>query len=158
MQGIVTVRFTSRWPYNPCSPIIARLSGSRVYSHCMNIIDGVAYEASMTHGCRVVPQAVAMQGIVVYQDMYVPVPDIAASIRFGQEQNGKPYDWAALALPLLASDDWDDLTKWWCSELAFIQLGRGGTWLLDPAEEHRVRPSDLVRCNFPKSAVIRVAR
>jgi len=102
--GIVTLRFTSRWPYNPISLAIATLTGSRFFSHVVAIIDDRAYEASMTHGCRACSVADVMKGIVRYQDMRVTVPDIDAARAFAEAQAGKPYDFAgALALPLLKS-------------------------------------------------------
>lgn len=155
-SGTVTIRFTSRWPYNPASLAIALLSGSReLFSHTMNIIEGRAYEASMTHGCRAVSVAEAMEGIVRWQDMQVWVPDLAASIEFGEDQDGKPYDFAgALGIPFLMSEDWRDDSKWWCSELNFAQIMAGGTFMLDPAEKGRVRPNDLRQCFYPKSALM----
>ncbi len=155
--GIVTVRFTTKWPYNPTSPIIARLGGSKIWSHSMGIIDGKAYEATMTHGCRAVPLGEAMRGVARYRDMSVPVPNVEAAIAFGEDQDGKGYDMAgALGLPLLASEDWADWTRWWCSELTFMQIGMAGTWLLDPTEQKRVTPDDLHQCNFPKSEIISI--
>jgi hypothetical protein len=154
--GIVTIRFTSRWPYNPMSLAIAIASGSREHlSHSMAIIDGRAYEASMNHGCRAVPVAEAMKGIVRWQDMPVWVPDLDAAIAFGEAQHGKGYDYpGALGIPLLMSEDWADDSKWWCSEHNFALLMAGGTFLLDPAEKKRVTPNDLRQCYYPKSALM----
>jgi hypothetical protein len=159
--GIVTLRFTSRWPYNPISLAIACLTDSREgFSHVMAIIEGRAYEANMLHGCRAVPVEVAMAGMVRWQDMPVAVPDLDAAIAFGEAQcggngqHGKPYDWpGAFGLPLLRSEDWADGGKWWCSELAFALLMAGGTTLLDPQETKRVTPNDLRQCNYPKLAL-----
>jgi hypothetical protein len=155
-MDIVTVRFTTHWPWNPTSLAIARLGGSREFSHCMTVIDGWAYEATMLHGCRAVPLETAMAGVAMYQDMQVEVPNLAAAVQFGKDQVGKKYDFAgAFGLPFLASDDWSDWSKWWCSEMAFMQLGQAGLWLLDPDERARVTPNDLHQCNFTKSVQIR---
>lgn len=154
--GIVTLRFTSRWPYNPLSLAIAVLGGSRFFSHVVAIVDGEAFESSMTHGCRACTVADVMKGIVRYQDMVVDVPDIEAALAFARAQHGKPYDFAgALALPLLQSDNWGDESRWWCSELVFAMLMAGGATLLDPDEMHRVTPNDLYQCFFPKSQLMR---
>lgn len=154
--GIVTIRYTSRWPWNPMSLGIALASGSReLFSHTIAIIEDRAYEASMTHGCRAVSVDTAMQGIVRYQDMPVWVPDIDAAIAFGEAQDGKGYDFAgALGIPLLMSEDWRDDSRWWCSELNFAQIMAGGTFMLDPAEKFRVTPNDLRQCFYPKSALM----
>lgn len=69
--GFVTVRLTSRWPYNPISLAVGVLSGSRQFSHAIAIIGDRAYEASMTHGCRACSVAEVMEGIAVYRDMPV---------------------------------------------------------------------------------------
>lgn len=159
-MNTVVIRFTTRWPPNPASLLIARASGAKWSSHTMAIIGGEVYEASMAHGCRArVPMVEAMKGVAMYQDMYVPVPDILAAKRFGDEQNDKPYDWAgALGLAFLASDDWGDDSSWWCSEHNFAQIAAGGLWMLDPAEKKRVTPNDLRQCNFEKSPIVRLWR
>ncbi len=156
-MDIVTVRFTTKWPWNPVSPVIARLSGSKVWSHSMNIIGKEVFEATMLHGCRVTDQRTAMKGVVAYQDMYVAIPDVKAAVEFGHAMDGHGYDFpGALGIPLLASEDWNDDDRWWCSELNFKQLGVGGNWLLDPAEHTRVTPDHLRMCNFPKGQVVRL--
>jgi len=155
-SGIVTLRFTSRWPYNPMSLAIATFTGSKFFSHVVSIIGDRAYEASMTHGCRACSVDQVMDGVVRYRDMHVEVPDIDAAIAFGEAQHGKPYDFAgAVGLPLLKSDDWCDDGKWWCSEVVFAQLMAGGANLLDPDEVHRVTPNDLFQCFYPKSELMR---
>ena len=151
----VTIRFTTKWPPNPTSLIIARLGGSNKFSHCMTIIDGIAYEATMLHGCRAIPLEDAMQGVSSYQDMLVPVQDIKSCIDFGRAQVGKGYDYAgAFGIPFLASQDWADDSKWWCSEHTFSMVGATGLWLLDPEFVKRVTPMHLLMCNYPKSEII----
>jgi hypothetical protein len=157
MTNVIALRFTSKWPWNITSPVIAWLGGSKEFSHVMAIVDGKAYEATMLHGCRVVPLAVAMDGVAAYQDMLVPVADVSAAVAWGEMQDGKRYDFAgALGLPLLMSDDWADDDKWWCSELVFMQLVKGGTVLLDPDITKRVTPEHLRMCNYQKSKVIKL--
>jgi hypothetical protein len=152
---IATIRFTTRWPPNPASLVIARLGGSRLFSHCMTIIDDIAYEATMTHGCRVVPIDVAMHGVSKYQDMYVPITDKAGALAFGLAQDGKGYDFAGVfGLPFLASEDWADDSKWWCSEHVFMMLGAGGVWLFDSNVCKRITPAHIIMSNFKKSEVV----
>lgn len=148
----LTLRFTTKWPWNVTSPIIARLGGSRDFSHVMTVIDGMAYEATMLHGCRVVPLDVAMDGVAKYRDMTIAVPDIDAAIRWGVDQDGAGYDFAgAFGLPFLMSDDWADESKWWCSELCFMQVLKAGVTLFDPDVYKRITPAHLLMCNYPKS-------
>jgi hypothetical protein len=161
-NGFITVRLTSRWPRNVLSLAIGMLSGSRQFSHAIAIIEEKAYEASMTHGCRAGSVANLMEGIVVYRDMRVWVPDIDAAIKFAEEQcnpvapaTPKRYDWAGvIGIPLTYSEDWADESRWWCSELVFAVVMAGGTRLFDPAVMKRVRPIDLQMCDYPKSALV----
>lgn len=160
--GFVTVRLTSRWPYNVLSLAVGVLSGSRQFSHAIAIIEERAYEASMTHGCRAGSVAELMEGIVVYRDMRVWVSHLDAAIKFAEAQcnpappaSPKKYDWAgAIGIPLTYSEDWADDRRWWCSELVFAIVLVGGTRLFDPTVMKRVRPIDLHMCDHPKAALV----
>jgi hypothetical protein len=152
---MITIRFCTRWPYNPASLIIARLGGSKQWSHCFTIINGLAYEATMMHGCRVVPVDVAMAGVASYQDMDVPVLSMANAEAFGHDQKGKGYDYfGALGIAFMMSEDWGDWSKWWCSELVFMQVCMGGTYMLDQSVQKRVTVQDLYDCNYKKSEIV----
>lgn len=154
-EGIVTVRLTSCWPFNPISLAVGIPSGSRQFSHSITIIGERAYDASMTHGCRAGTVDELMAGIVVYRDMLVDVADIDAAIAFADAQVGKHYDWAgATGIPFTYSQDWADDSKWWCSELTFATVLAGGTRLFDPDVVRRVRPTDLHMCDLPKGPVV----
>jgi hypothetical protein len=154
--GYVTVRLTSRWPYNPISLGVGVFAGSRQFSHAIAIIGDRAYEASMTHGCRASAVDELMAGIAVYRDMDVWVPDIDAARAFADAQVGKGYDWpGAIGIPLTYSEDWSDDSCWWCSDLVFAIVLAGGTRLFDPAFMRRVRPIDLHMCDHPKTAIQR---
>ena len=157
--GIVTVRLTSRWPYNPISLAVGVCAGSRQFSHSITIIGERAYEASMTHGCRAGTVDQLMASIVVYRDMPVAVPDIDAAQAFAEAQVGTGYDFAgAVGIPLTYSEDWTDDSKWWCSDLTFAILLAGGLRLFDPAVMKRVRPIDLHMPDYPKGPVVRMRR
>jgi hypothetical protein len=161
--GCVTARLTSRWPYNPISLGVGLCSGSHEFSHAMALIEGRGYEASMTHGCRAGTEDELMDGIVVYRDMRVWVPDLDAAIEFAEAQCDpappaapKKYDWAgAVGIPLTYSEDWADGSRWWCSELVFAILMAGGVRLFDPEVMKRVRPIDLHMVDLPKGPIQR---
>jgi hypothetical protein len=153
--GFVTVRLTSRWPYNPLSLAVGIFAGSRQFSHAITIIGDRAYEASMTHGCRAGSVEELMEGVALYRDMQVRVPDIDAAQAFAEGQVGKGYDWpGAVGIPFTYSEDWSDNSKWWCSDLVFAIVLAGGTRLFDPAVMKRVRPIDLHMVDHPKSSVV----
>lgn len=121
----------------------------------MNIIDGIAYEATMLHGCRNVPVETAMRGVAYYQDMFVDVPDIDAAIEWGDLTEGLPYDFAgAFGIPFLMSEDWDDESSYWCSERVFMQILKARKKILDPDVIKRVTPEHLRMCNFEKTDII----
>lgn len=156
MQPNAVIRFTTHWPPNPMSLLIAALSRSYKFSHCFLIIDGTAYESTMPKGCRFGPVERAMRGVAYYQDMPVHIPNIEAAIKFGIRQDGAPYDYlGALGIPFLKSDDWADSSKWWCSEHTFAMAAAGGLILLDPEVTHRVTPEHLRMCNITKSPITR---
>jgi hypothetical protein len=154
--GYVTVRLTSRWPYNPLSLAIGIAAGSRQFSHAMVILGGdMAYEASITHGCRVGTEIELMEGVAVYRDMHVWVPDIVGAIAFAEAQAGKKYDWlGAIGIPMTYSEDWADDSKWWCSDLVFAIVLAGGVRLFDPDVMKRVRPIDLHMADYPKGPIV----
>jgi hypothetical protein len=154
--GYVTVRLTSRWPYNPLSLAVGIAAGSRQFSHAITIIGHRAYEASMTHGCRAGTVDELMEGIAVYRDMDVWVPDIDAAKAFAEAQVGKGYDWSgAIGIPFTYSEDWSDDSCWWCSDYSFAIILAGGTRLLDPDVMKRARPIDLHMADFPKGPIVR---
>ncbi len=161
--GYVTVRLTSRWPFNPISLAVGVLSGSRQFSHAIAIIGERAYEASMTHGCRADAVDVVMDGIAIYRDMPVWVPDLDAAIAFAKAQceplapaKRKKYDWAgAVGIPFTYSEEWSDASCWWCSDLLFAIVLAGGTRLFDPDVMRRVRPIDLHMVDLPKGPIKR---
>jgi len=163
--GIITVRLTSRWPYNPISLAIGVASGSRQLSHAITIIEDRAYEASMTHGCRAGTVEELMAGIVVYRDMPVWVPDVDAAIAFAEAQCAPPppskpkrYDFpGAVGIPFTYSQEWSDDSCWWCSDLAFAIVLAGGTRLYDPAEMKRIKPIDLQMVDIPKGPIVRIS-
>lgn len=150
----IIVRFTTKYPPNVGSWIIAHLSGSEQFSHCMCIIDGMAFEATMLDGCRVLPLEESMHGVTYYQDMEIPVKNLQSSLQFGLDQRDKDYDFlGAFGIPFLASDDWADDSKWWCSELCFMMIGAGGNWVLDKEVQKRITPQHLLMLNYPKSPI-----
>ena len=156
--GYVTVRLTSRWPYNPLSLAVGLASGSHQFSHSIAIIGERAYEASMTHACRASTVDELMDGIVFYRDMAVWAPDIDAARAFAEAQMGKGYDWpGAVGIPFTYSDSWADDSKWWCSELVFAILLAGGVRLYDPDVMKRIRPVDLQMVDYPKGPITRTA-
>lgn len=142
-SGMVVVRFTTRGHIG--SHIAAWLASAGDFNHCMLIDGGMAYEAVTWHGVRYVPERIAMLGIVRYQDMYVPVPDIALMRHFLRQQLGADYDWpGAFGFPVKRAEEWQDPDRWWCRELTVAALAAGGAVI------------DLQQCDFPKSPIITI--
>jgi hypothetical protein len=78
--GNVTVRLTSRWPYNPISLGVGRVPGRASSATRITHDRQPRYEASMTHGCRAGTVDELMEGMAIYRDMPVWVPDLDAAI------------------------------------------------------------------------------
>lgn len=127
----ITVIFTRR-DWNPGSYAIRwGLPKSRFKvasaSHCL-IKDGdYLIEASMEHGVRRVPAAVALKGLTVVEEVSYSVPDANAGLTWLRTQVGLPYDWAgAFGLALAPDRDWTESDKWFCFELAAATLVNAG--------------------------------
>lgn len=151
--GTVIIRFTSKRHLG--SRLLALLAQSEWANHCMLFDGGMAHEAVCWHGVRYVPCDVSMRGVKMFQDMQLTVPDIDAMRAFLRSVNGAGYDWmGALGLPLLRSDNWQDPSKWWCSELILAALAAGGLQVIDFNDVERGTPNDLMQYPAPKRPVV----
>lgn len=96
------------------------------YSHVAAITPGGDYvvEASI-HGVRKIPLEKFEKSSSNFKivQVYCPHPDKFYS--FLNDQIGKPYDWGAIA-GIIAREDWDSDTKWYCSELIEAALKYAG--------------------------------
>lgn len=73
---------------------------------------------------------------------YLPAADPLAVVDAARSQEGKPYDLAG-ALGLGFHRDWQDDSKWWCSELWGWAFDEGGSPLFRPESVHRVTPEHM---------------
>ncbi len=71
----------------------------------------------------------------------VAVPDAAAVLAFARSQIGRPYDLAG-AIGLGLHREWDDPSRWWCSELIAAALAAGGRTVFS-RNQRRVTPEHL---------------
>ena len=111
------------------------------WNHVALQVGGIVYEVDMKGGVRMVrlKDFLAMWSETQCLDVYVR--DQAATIRWLNQQLGKPYDFMAiLALPFRTT--WQHPHKWFCSELVAKALAVGG--LREFAiEKFRITPRDL---------------
>lgn len=151
----VTVRWTSKGHIG--SHLAGILAQSRNFNHVMLIDDGMAHEAVMYRGVHTCRLAIAMRGVVRYQEMRVFVPNLEGMHEFMRDQYGKPYDYGgAFGLPIQQAENWQDDDKWWCSEFVLAALVAGGAPILDRAQIHRVTPDSLSQVNIPKSEIFHI--
>ena len=64
--------------------------------------------------------------IVEYIAYDLPLADEQAAFSYALEQVGKPYDWKGAAGLLAPNRNWEEDTKWFCSELAAAVALQGG--------------------------------
>ncbi|BCG50053.1 hypothetical protein [Ralstonia phage RP13] len=74
--------------------------------------------------------------------LVLEVPDYDSAIKFAYDQVGKKYDYGAIA-GLGVREDWDDPSKWFCSEYIYCIAQKGGIELLRTEGVNRVTPRDL---------------
>lgn len=154
-SAIVTARSTSKGHLG--SQLAAAVVSAGQFNHEMLLDDSLVFEAVPWYGTRLVIPAVALRGVVRYQDVYVPVPDVESMRAFGREQLGKHYDWpGAVGLPFRHADAWQNPDWWWCRELVFAMLDAGGAWHKDPAGRTRARLKGIRQTAWPKSPIILV--
>ncbi|MBY0242661.1 MAG: hypothetical protein K2X55_25440 [Burkholderiaceae bacterium] len=131
-MSTITIIFTRRH-WNPVSWLIRwAMPRSRfalaLSSHSIIAApDGTCYEATMRHGVRVVDRATALSGQCVVREIAYKVPDVAAGIRWAQQQVGKSYDWrGAFGLALAPGRNWADDGDWFCYEFSAGTLRAAG--------------------------------
>lgn len=67
----------------------------------------------------------------------------ASAIEYAVSQLGKPYDWSGVFSFLFPERDWQDDSKWFCSELVFASLAQAGVLLLN-GNPHKITPGNLL--------------
>jgi hypothetical protein len=77
----------------------------------------------------------------------IPCPDDAAGIAWARAQIGAPYDLIGM-LGLGLNRDWQDDTRWWCSEHATGALLAAGRQVFREGMMHRITPQHLWMLNF----------
>jgi hypothetical protein len=103
-------------------------------------IDGTVIDATLRNGVARWPAKDFAKRYREIKTVPLLVSDPSEFRAFLSAQVGKRYDWTALvALPFRA--DWQDQSKWFCSELAASAISRGGRSLRLPS--YRVTPRDL---------------
>lgn len=95
-------------------------------------------DASSQGGVRVMPEHLWLAGYEVVDTIDVPLPDEAAAAAFLAAQVGKPYDWAAI-VGFVGLRDWQNPSRWYCSELGAAAMLAGGLTLADRTARVGVR-------------------
>ena len=131
----------------PLALAVRFFTGCR-WSHCGVVYNGSSViEASALHGVRAVSlndfKARGKYCIVDFE-----VRDEHAAMHFLYNQLGKPYDWTgAIAYPFRG--DWQEATKWYCSEIVAASLSAGGVDLFRDGIRS-ITPRDLYINNVGK--------
>lgn len=116
------------------------------WSH-VAIIDGDEVIEAVWPRVRVAPLADVLNSHTNYTVVNIPCPDEEAAISWALSQVGKPYDLFGM-LGLGFNRDWQDDSKWWCSEFVTGGALNGRNQLFRDGLLHRINPQHLWMLNF----------
>jgi hypothetical protein len=142
----LTLLFSTR--NNPGSALIRAYTWSH-WSH-VAVVDysrGTVIESVMIHGVREIPLDEAMNNAATFELANIRCRNPVAAINLIRSQLDKNYDYTALFGELLHRD-WQDETKWFCSELITWGIETSGTRLFRAESIHRVTQQDLYARSF----------
>jgi hypothetical protein len=122
------------------------------WSH-VAIIDGAEVIEAVWPAVRVRPLAdvLATHPRHAIVDFHCPRDDLA--IAWARAQVGKPYDLAGM-LGLGLHRDWQDDSKWWCSEITLGAANQGGFTPFRAETLHRITPQHLWMLSPPGVATL----
>jgi hypothetical protein len=139
MQTVRLLFSTTRQPF---SALIRAATWSR-WSH-VSIIDddAMVIEASALHGVRRIPLHQALSAASDCNVVSVACADSDSILAAVESQIGRPYDWSGIA-SLELHRDWQDDSKWFCSELIAWAFELTGQPLFRAECMRRVTPQHL---------------
>lgn len=111
------------------------------WSH-VALVDGNEVIEATWPAVRVAPLAEVIAKHSDHVIVDLPCHAKAEVIKAGRSQVGKPYDLTAL-FGLLMHRDWQELDRWFCSELVAWAFAQGGSPLFRPEATHRITPQHL---------------
>jgi len=123
------------------SSLAIRAINWSAWSHCALVTPGGVIESVWPAGVVVTVRERFEARSSRLASSSVAVPDARAALAFARAQVGRPYDLAG-ALGLGLHREWDDPSRWWCSELIAAALRAGGRTVF-PRNQHRVTPEHL---------------
>ena len=112
------------------------------WGHCgiYDVERGVVIEALLIRGVVETPIETWYSRYPYYTQVGIDCPDADKALNFARLQVGKPYDYlGAFSVPWRTS--WNDLLRWYCSELVEAALAAGGRlrWRLT---KHGISPTE----------------
>jgi uncharacterized protein YycO len=107
------------------------------YSHVDIVLADGSWFGARSDGVK----ARAPYPVSKFMRMEVEAPDAVLAIALLQE--GKPYDFMAI-LGFIFKRDWQNDSKWFCSELVAWAFQEGGMHLINAEHLNRVSPRDLM--------------
>lgn len=128
----------------PAALVIQLFTGCR-WHHCGVVVGDCVIEASAIHGVRSVPLHEFMER-GDWVSVIVDGVDGVLTSKFLHSQIGKGYDiFGAISLPFRR--DWQDKSRWYCSELTAAAACAGGVKIVRDGLKS-VTPRDLYVQNF----------
>jgi len=112
------------------------------YSHTQIVDGNLLWGAAFPHGVGQEDMSYRLALASRAAIMTIPTPDDAAVVAFAESQNGVPYDFLG-AFGLGLHRDWQDPTRWWCSEYVAACVQASGKKLFRDGATNRVTPEHL---------------
>lgn len=125
---------------------LIKFASRGAYSHCSIVFDDAVYEARPFVGVRKASNLASVEDKERVIDIYEVETTNAQELvirEFLDRQIGKKYDyWMAVGFVLYTSrESRKSSGKWFCSELLFCALEKGGIRILDRVEPWKISPS-----------------
>lgn len=122
--------------------LLIRLFTWSRWSHCAIINDQSVIEARMPLGVVVRPLSDFIKDYSSYEVVKFKVESKSKVISAALSQKGKPYDYMAI-IGILFKRDWQNKSKWFCSELVAWALSQGGRHLFRKERLNRATPEHI---------------
>lgn len=121
---------------------LIRLTTWSAWSH-VDLIDGQSVIGAVAfHGVERELLATRLANASRAAVMTIPCEDARGVIAAAASQIGKPYDWMGV-LGISVHRNWQELDRWFCSEMAAWAFHAAGRTLFRPDALHRVTPQHL---------------
>lgn len=119
------------------------------WSHCGLLTESETVDESLAIKGGVVRSTLAevMRRSSAVEVIDLPVLDAQAALTWSNETIGAPYDWGGVFAIPFRERNWQDDSRWYCSERCAMQAKKAGVDLVSP-DQQGVSPTALYRLMY----------